>query len=204
MQKRRIDIMRRAFWILAITLLIPVFGSCIFAPKKAPPKDEGPPSAYKPLDKRDNLLFNLKLAYNQRNIEEYRKLLDYTPGVFIFYFGQDDINRGIAAVPQWGVEVEEATTEGLFQRSAPPGEPLADDVILELTYTEDEEDWFETVPETHPDETWYFKDATYRLSVRIGLTTHTQNKDVNARFTVREVEIEGEKVWKIVRWHDDI
>lgn len=197
--------MRRAFWILAITLLIPAFGSCIFAPKKAPPPEGGPgPGAYKPLDKRDNLLFNLELAYNQRNFEEYRRLLDETPGVFIFYFGQDDIDRGIAAVPQYDVALEKATTRGLLDPNPPQGVVRADDVILDLTYTEDEDDWFATVPETHPDETWYFKDVTYRLSVRIGLTTHTQNKDVQARFTVREVEEGGENIWQIVRWHDDV
>lgn len=196
--------MMRAFRILAITLLIPALGSCIFAPKKAPPDPIPPQSAYRTLDERDNILFNLALAYKQRNFEEYRKLLDETPGVFIFHFGQADQNSGVAVHPQWDVAVELATTQGLFQRSAPPGEPLADDVQLEMTYTDDEEDWFATVPETHPDETWYMKDVTYRLSVRIGLTTHTQNKDVQARFTVREVEVGGEKIWQIARWHDDI
>jgi len=197
--------MRRAFWILAITLLIPAVGSCIFAPKTAPPDPtEGPPPAYKPLDKRDNLLFNLELAYKQRNFEEYRKLLDATPGVFIFFMGQDDIDRGIAAVPQWDVFVELGTTRGLLDPSPPPGDTRADNISLELTYTEDEEDWFATVPETHPDETWYMKDVTYRLEVRIGLTTHTQNRDVQARFTVRDVGVGDQEVWQIVRWHDDI
>ena len=135
--------------------------------------------------------------YNSHN-------LGVSPGVFIFFMGQDDIDRGIATVPQWGLGVEIGTTRGLFNLNPPPGETRADDVSLELTYTEDEEDWFATVPETHPDETWYMKDVTYRLSVQILLTTHLQNKDVQARFTVRDVGVGDQEVWQIVRWHDDI
>jgi len=196
--------MRRALWILGIALLIPTFGSCIFAPKKVPPKDDtGPPTAFKPLDKRDNLLFNLELAYNQRNYEEYRNLLDNS-GAFVFYFGQQDIRDGIVTSTQWGVADDLAATQALFDRNPPEGDPRADDVILDLDYTEDEDDWFAVVPDTHPDETWYTKTVLYRLSVRIGLTTHSQNKDVFARFTARFTEVEGDSVWQIVTWHDDI
>jgi hypothetical protein len=76
--------------------------------------------------------------------------------------------------------------------------------VLELNYTKDEDDWFPVVPETHPDETWYQKTATYRLTVWVGETTHTQNKDVFARFTARFTEVTGDTLWQIVTWHDDI
>jgi hypothetical protein len=196
--------MRRAFWILVVAILIPAFGSCIFAPKKAPPDpDPVEGGSYLPLDKRNNLLHNLELAYKQRVIEEYTKLLDNS-GAFIFYFGQDDLSQGIVTSSQWGVGADLASTEALFDRNPPQGEPRADDVVLDLIYTDDEDDWFPFVPETHPDETWYTRTVEYSLSVRVGLTTYTQNKQVFAKFTARFTEVDGDSLWQIVTWHDDI
>ncbi len=162
-----------------------------------------PPSAYKPLDKRDNLLYNLERAYTLRDFEEFGKILD-SSGAFIFHFGQDDIDRGIAAVPQWDSATELTVTEALFDQNPPTGRPYAGDIVLELTYTEGEDEWEPFVPNTHPQETWYKKTVSYRLAVRIGLTTHTQDKDVFAEFAARFTEAQGDSIWQIVTWRDDV
>jgi len=203
MRKRRIDIMRRAFSILIIGLLVPVFGSCIFAPKEKPPEPGVTgPGAYLPIndfDAPDNMLHNLELSYNQRNYEEFRKLLDNT-GDFTFFLGPDDIKPGEA--DQWGVGEELDKTRAMFDRSPPPGRPLASNIELDLVYGE--EDWQPEDSPAHPDETWYSKSAEYVLVVQVGQTTYTQNRTVTALFTARFIDVDGAPTWQIVKWHDDI
>jgi hypothetical protein len=193
--------MRNALLLILLILAVGLTGCSDEGPAKPPPIA---PSAYKPLDRRDNLLYNLEQAYNQRNFEEFSKLLERTPGVFIFYFGQADIDMGNAAVPRWDVAVELSATQGLMDRSPPPGQPVADDIVLELDYTEDEDNWESFVPTSFPQETWCRKIIGYRLTIRIGPTTHTQNKATYAEFTARFTEVQGDSIWQLVTWRDDV
>jgi hypothetical protein len=196
--------MNRALRILVIAFLIPAFGSCIFAPKEKK-DDEGPPtgSQYLPIDDPDapdNVLHNLELSYNQRNYEEFRKLLDNTTGVFTFYLGAKDIKPG--EPKQWGIGEELGKTQRMFDRSPPPGQPYASNIELGLVYGEEE--WFAFSPPTHPDETWYEKYVEYRLTVQVGPTTYTQNKLTQALFWARFVEVDGQMKWQITAWRDDV
>jgi len=53
---------------------------------------------YKDLQNKHDVLFNLELAYNERNVDEYEKLLDVD---FAFVFSQVDYQGGYT--PQhWG------------------------------------------------------------------------------------------------------
>jgi hypothetical protein len=85
--------------IIALALIIPAFNSCIFDAKKAEKEDNtGPPPAFRDLTERDDVFFNLQLAYNQRNIDEYNKMLD---DKFIFNFSAADVSSGNVDVAQW-------------------------------------------------------------------------------------------------------
>jgi hypothetical protein len=181
-----------------------MLGSCIFSPKEAPRKPGDPPGGnFLPLDKRDNLLHNLELAYDQRNHEEFRKLLDQS-GDFIFFFSPTDVSEGRVKNSQWDVSQELAATQKMFDRNPPPGVPRADRVDLTLTFTEGEDEWQPFVSSTHPDETWHKKPVEYRLFVKVGDVDYTQNKAVIAEFTARFTEAGGDSLWQIVRWRDDI
>ena len=196
--------MRRAFCILLIGAMLPMFGSCIFAPKEKPAEPgtgQGP--SYKPLDTKDNLFHNLELAYNQRNFEEFTKLLD-SSGVFQFFFSPNDVRDGIVKNSQWGVGQELDATQALLNPAPPPGQPRASSVVLELTFSEGDDEWQPFVPSTHPNETWYDKSVSYFLEVKVNETTYTQNKAVIAVFTVRFTEVNGDSLWQIVTWRDDL
>jgi hypothetical protein len=202
MHKRRIDIMRRVFYILVIGLLMPAFGSCIFAPKEKPVEPgTGSGGSYLPLDDvdaPDNLLENLELSYNQRNFGEFVKLMDNS-GEFTFFLGPQDIKPG---KDQWGIGEELGKTQAMFDRDPPAGRPRASNIELDLIFGD--EPWQPEDSPAHPDETWYSKPVEYVLVVQVAQTTFTQNKSVFALFTARFIDVDGTPTWQIVKWHDDV
>lgn len=197
--------MRTPHRILVVAAVVtPLLGSCIFNAEEKPPDTGQPPPAYKALDVKDNLLDNLELAYNQRNIEEYKKLLDPTPGVFLFHFSPTDVSEGRVSSSQWGWDEEIGSATNMFSRRPPPPQPAADDIKLELNFAGGDQDWLPRTPPSHPSEVWYDKPVEYTLRVTVGPTVYTQNKAVQALFTVRWTEINGDSVYQIVTWKDDV
>lgn len=193
--------MKRALGLLVIGCL-PLFASCILDAQKDTGGSGGDTGEFLPLDKRDNVIFNLKLAYNQRNFLEFRKLLDNSQDAYIFFFSPADVAGGIVTNSQWGIGEELEVTERLFDRNPPAGDPRADAINLDLIYTKGEDTWQPFVSSQFPNETWYEKPVEYVLKVKVGETDYSQNKTVVAMFTVRQKP--GETTWHIVRWKDDI
>jgi hypothetical protein len=196
-------ITKRALAVLTIGVL-PLFGSCIFDAEKAVVDDGGGGVEYRPLDKRDNVLHNLELAYNQRNFEEYQKLFDNS-GVFLFFFSPTDVSQGFVQNSSWDIGRELEATARLFDRTPSSGDLLASKITLELTYTKDTEgqdNWQPFEPPAYPGETWYQKSVEYRLDVKVDDNTYTQNEAIFAMFTVRQKP--GASIWQIVEWKDDI
>jgi hypothetical protein len=167
-----------------------------------PAKPIAQASPYKALTVRDNLLGNLEFAYNQSNYEEYAKLFDDS-GAFQFFFSPADVSQGKVRQAQWDLAAELAATGAMFDRNPPSG-PTADDLDLDLQYVEADSAWEGYTPSTHPSETWYRKEVSYVVRIRIGPTTYTQNKVAYAVFTVRRVNVSGQDIWQIVTWQDDV
>jgi hypothetical protein len=159
--------------------------------------------SFENLETRDNLLHNLELAYKQRDFEQFRKLLDNS-GAFRFVFSPADVRNGVVKNSQWDLRAELEATERLLDPNPPPGQPRADKIDLDLTYTAGDDEWQPFVPATHPNETWYDKQVEYTLKVRIGHRTYSQGKTVVALFTVRPIDVGGKTEWRIVTWRDDI
>jgi len=196
--------MRVALIIVTIGIIVPMFGSCIFAPKKEPNPPSETPAAYLPLTARENLLNNLELAYNERNFERFRELFDSTEDIFLFFFSPNDVKDGLVKNSQWDLGRELAATEAMFAQGGAPGEPIAESIRLELIYVENEDEWQPFTPSSHPNETWYDRSVEYFLEVRVGVTTYSQRAPVLALFTVRQVTVDGNDIWQIVTWRDDL
>ncbi len=163
------------------------------------------PPPYKNLSgERDNVLFNLQKAYNERNFARYDELLDAD---FVFFFSNTDYQMGKVQYLQWGRAAELGSAKNLFDPtySKPPLEPVSD-IDLALTYATGEDKWVEVPspdPVKWPDETWYEKVVTYALTVKSG-TTDVVGNNIQARFTVRwAADQVGKKYWRIVLWRDD-
>jgi len=153
------------------------------------PADPTPPMT------QDDVLHNLELAYNDRNIAEFEKLLDEN---FEFYFSRYDFNSGMVPFESWG-RLDELNTN---QRLLDPDNPDPNRVIsifLELDYVPG--DWDPEPPDSvHAGETWYTKAATYRLVIKTADSWEYRALDLEALFKIREDD--GGR-WRIVEWHDD-
>jgi hypothetical protein len=126
--------MRTIISVLALALIIPAFNSCIFDAAKT----EKPPlvqAAFRSGEEKNDVVFNLEKAYEERNINEYDKLLDED---FIFHFSPADIRDDKVTVSQWDRAAELGATTNLFDRtySPPQGEPV-DNISVQFDYKVD-------------------------------------------------------------------
>jgi len=180
--------------------------SCILDPKEVKPKDP-PVSQYKCLEvtcPRDNVLFNLQSAYNDRNIKRYDELLDAD---FIFYFSAADIQNGVVDADYWSRAAEINANKNMFDPnySNPTQEPVQD-IDLSLIYPAGDDQWTQVTPEDqvkYPGETWYQKIVTYNLTVQLSGDFQYQGLNKQAQFTVRAATVDSKQVWRIVVWRDD-
>lgn len=160
-------------------------------------------SAYLDLTERDHVLENLQLCYNQRNFTEYSRLLDESK--FVYYFSFADFMEG--KTPElWGRLLDLSSAMNLFDLTY-PGVYRAISIGLSLQYPADQ--WITIIPDQgqFPGETWYQKTVYYNLTVVAeaqpeNITFIAQN--LQALFTIRQSEVDGEQEWRIVEWRDDL
>jgi hypothetical protein len=161
------------------------------------PVDEAP--QFENLQDKDDVLYNLALAYNKRNTAEFEKLLDEN---FVFVFSQDDFNHGIVDVQQWGREAELEASRNIFDPNFPADYRV---VNIDLTLNYPEDSWVQLPPdEDHPDESWYTKTVDYNLIIKTHDGWEHRAIGLQAQFTIRWGETEGGEHWQIVLWGDDV
>jgi len=195
--------MKRAVVLALAGIFLLALNSCILDPKegKTPPK---PTQPYKDLSgERDNVLFNLEKSYNERNIDQYNKLLDND---FVFHFSNVDVQQGNVNVTQWDRAAEINANKNMFDPNFnKPGVEPVSSIDLSLTYVAGDNNWTQVTPPDpvkYPGETWYEKIVNYTLTVKAGSNEY-QGLNIQASFVVRWATVEGQSYWRIVSWHDD-
>jgi hypothetical protein len=162
-----------------------------------------PPAAvprveFKNLQKQDDVLFNLELADNERNLTEYDRLLD---DAFVFIFSLWDFGTG-ETPQQWDRNAEFLATMHMLE-PAMSGDSRIVKLGLKLDYTAG--DWTPEPPnQDHPDETWYKKTAGYDLSIATADGWKLRIQGLQAEFTIRWAGTEEDGKWRIVRWRDAV
>jgi len=121
--KARIALIAAGCLVLAGPLLFGCGGDSAYKP---PPLDDPPPG----LQHKDDILFNLELAYNERNFMQYDKLLDEN---FTFILSEAQYNAGEVDVPQWDRDVEVSKTTQIFSPNL-PGDKRVISLDLNLDY----------------------------------------------------------------------
>lgn len=169
--------------------------SCILDPEKKK-DDPNPPVVkdFKSLKEKDDVLWNLELAYNLRERWEFEKLLDAD---FLFFFSEADYSTG--NIPEsWNRVSEIKTHINLFNENL-DSDLRATNIDLTLSYTPGE--WTE-IPQG--DESWYSMEVIYNITVQTKVGVDYKGNNLKAQFIIREAIPDGEteKIWRIVRWRD--
>ena len=202
--------MKRILSVALVTLSLvtmSALNSCILDPEKTPDKDDGggTTQTFKSLEVRDDVLDNLELAYNTRNINEYDRLLDAD---FTFFFSPNDVNEGNVQFSQWDRAAELGATVNMFDPAfSPPTRDPISSIDLTITFPAGDNAWTVipgTVDNGHLGEDWFEKTMQYLLTVKAGETTFTSGTPLDASLVVHQVEIEGKQIFRVIQWRDDI
>jgi len=122
---------KRFATLAAVLFYVASTSACLLDPSKKNPGDgptPKPAGKFKDLSKKDNVLNNLEQAYLQRNVLEYRRLLD--PTDYQFFFTDIDPNKNpVPAVMTRDQDL--AVTEKLFTVKNDPREVISLDLQLQ-------------------------------------------------------------------------
>ncbi len=184
--------MSSKFATLAVGLFcLGTFGACILDPKDTPDPDPVPPVEFKDLSEKWHVLHNLEASYNQRNDVEYDQLIDAN---FTFFFSPEDFSSG--RTPEtWDRSLDVPATQRL----------LADAISIDLDVQFDQLQWVLVVPDAFPNEVWSTTTVNYTFTMRFNRdpeTTFITSGQPQTQFSVREVDVDGEKRWRLVEWRD--
>jgi len=147
---------------------------------------------------KDDVLHNLELSYNDRNLPEYDKLLDDN---FVMIFSDADISAGVTP-DQWARAKEVNVTSQMFDPNHPDPCLRVTSIDLSLDYTA--EDWtIEPENESHPGESWWRKAVTYNLIMKWdNCGWERRGLGQLAEITIRwDPDLEH---WRIVVWRDGV
>lgn len=165
-----------------------------------------PPSQYQDLSQKGHVLINLELAYNNRAISEYTKLLDAT---FTMFFSAGDFGSG-STPEQWGREDEVSANTNLLNPSyvdTDPSDgiqPRCVGVSLDVKW-EDVVQWQEIDSPNVPGEKWYTTTLIYAFQFDIEGDWHLiNNPGSRAQFTVRNIIAGTDQAprWQLVEMRD--
>jgi hypothetical protein len=155
----------------------------------------GPPKIQDPQDPID-VLYNVQLSYNQRNIAQYDKLLDTD---FVFYPSAKDVVAGLP--DHWGRAEDVLYTSRMFDKGY-TGAYRMKSITFDVDF-ENGVQWVAIVPDAHPKETWYATTGYYTFDIVIDPDTHyLTERGSRAEFVVRDTSADATPSYRLVELHD--
>ena len=186
---------KRSSLLCALLVFAAVTSSCIFDAEEGG-GDDVVKSDYMPLTTKVAVLNNLEVAYNQRKIQEYEKILD---NGFTFFLSEGDVNGGLPV--QWDRSTEiEANTNLFSETSDPQGRwPLCTSIQMDVKF-DDPLIWTE-IP--GPGETWYTTTVFYEFQIEVEPDTNfLPVPGAKAQFIVRNAGTDDAPQWQLLEWRD--
>jgi hypothetical protein len=189
--------MKRSILFCTLALMIAGMSACIFNPDTPPPPPP-PPSQLTDLTHPEDVMLNMELAYNKRNIIWYNGVLDQN---FTFFLSPGDVGGGLPE--QWNREEEITTNTNLFDKGYVGTAPPCTSVFLDIR-TEDGIAWVDFNPASNPTETWKTCTLNYDFKFEIAPNTYIPNPGSKAAFTVRDAGPYGKHQhhWQLVEFRD--
>ncbi len=166
---------------------------------KITPPQETQKIEFKNLQNKDDVLYNLELAYMERRYDQYDKLLDDN---FTFIFSETDYNEGHVDYPQWDRDGEVTSNTKILDPNLNDDKRVIS-INLKLDYQKDH--WTEQpANDDHPGESWYVQTVMYSLTIKTADDWEFRAIDLQAQFTIRWAQTEAGEHWRIVLWRDDV
>lgn len=187
--------------LVVLPLALVLLAGCPFSPKKdtKPPDDQGNP--YLAQTTIPNVLANLIRSYQEKNYEEYRKLLDTA---YEYIFAPQDISEPNGIPPSWGLPDELTSANNMFNKVPNKDGYWAEDITLSFTAGPD------TQAEINPD--WR---KVVLSNVNLSITGRNETSadpliyqvigDKAELYFVLTNETDstsGQRIYKIIRWED--
>ncbi len=208
--------LKNALTLAVLSLGMLAFNACIFNAEEGDSGGDPPPRVpFKPLKEKDDVLFNLRKAYNERNLQQYERLLDLNFG-FTFFFSPEDVEAGTVQSANWGRGDELSATGHMFDPNFDPG-PTTDPstgktidpgpisrIKLTMEFPAGDIAWNPQIDDNvHPNEVWYEKTVDYKLDVTAGGDFTFRNANtLQASFVIRFAL--PDSIYQLVSWRDDL
>jgi hypothetical protein len=190
----------RLFILMVGLLSLTIFMSCDEDTPTIPPPPKIPPDVWLTLEEKDEVFKYLEKVYEKKAFNRYDLLLDEN---FSFRFGDDDYSSGNTD-RDWG-RLQELNSVSKMLGGWP--HPQYGAVVqVDIVIFPQGQIWTE-IPKNDPPftgETWYQKSFNYRMEITTNNGTSLRAYDIAAFFIVRQSEVDGKNIWRIVQWNDDI
>jgi hypothetical protein len=186
------------FSIMVVAAML--FAGCILDPKETPEPPKKVDTIWPDLTEKDDVFAYIEKVYEERAYNRYDLLLDPE---FNFRFGDDDYNSGNTD-RDWRKPAELNSANKLLNNWAHPQYGAIVQIDLEVFSLG--QIWTE-IPKNDPPftgETWYQKSFNYRLETTTSNGTSLRGFDITAFFIIRQSEVDGKNIWRIVQWNDDV
>jgi hypothetical protein len=152
---------------------------------------------YHALTQRADVLHNLELAYNRRNVAKYEELLDPS---FTFFVAPGDVSQGLPE--QWGWADEATIHARLFDNNYSGTALRCEKIMLDVLF-EDGVTWVEVEPLSSPGEKWYVATVLYVFRFDMEWDYHLiSSPGAKAQFSVRNAGTDEAPRWQLVEMRD--
>ncbi len=155
-------------------------------------------SEWPDLGEIDNIFEYLALAWNRCDVDRYADILDED-----FTHFRSESGYGSSADHRiWDRDAELECFKRMC-RIEYDREKYGDVATIDFALIP-EGLWIE-VPQTAPPyagETWYLKTVSYRLNVTTNTGWKVHHSDIKALFFIRQAEVDGKNIWRIIQWRD--
>ncbi len=208
--------------LLKITLLMVATTFLCLSCSSRDEKSVTPESDYASLEEKDDVVTNLLLAIQRRDLGQMERVL---ASHFIFYFSEQDLRLGIVSRESWGRAEELQALSHIFSDPPPPSEANLVLPQISPTWGSFKEQFLDSVPSwpgyisdlkmmfyKPEDLDWVavegapqcYKDVYYTFSMHISADEYPRDYGgYYMRLVIVQEELDGELVWRLVECHDN-
>ena len=184
--------------LLAAATLVASLSACLLDPKEPPVSTTpSPPIEFQDLTEKEHVLNNLVASYLQRDINEYRRILDLD--YYQFFFSDGDVSKGLPS-EGWDKTQDEGATTNLLNRSSSAPNRI---ISIDLSVQRSNLIWVELAADPPLTETWWSVTTNYSFTFKTANDiSYITSGSPRTQFIVRNIGTDEDQQWRLVRWRD--